>query len=220
MQTYTPAEAQGNFSQAVNGGPDPSAVAFFYKRELNGQPNPTLAAQGIINPSSIDPVAQAYFKNGLIPTSASGFLFPTSSAIDNDNEYLGKLDYSISSRDTLTGTFTAHDNKLTQPFYNANVTGYNAANFLQTYSGNIGYTHVFTPSLLNEGRITAVRTVSDDSVPLGSLQSVTPATLGINITSDLVTGPPVLYFYGSGLTTGYSPTGLRPRLRLPSYRVL
>jgi Carboxypeptidase regulatory-like domain/TonB-dependent Receptor Plug Domain len=206
VETYTPAEAQGNFSQAVNGGPDPAVVAFLQANPYY-QPNPNLASQGIIAPYSIDPVAQAYFKNGLIPTSASGFLFPTSSAIDNDNEYLGKLDYSISSRDTLTGTFTAHDNKTTLPFYNANVTGYNAANFLQTYSGNINYTHVFTPSLLNEGRITAVRTVSDDSVPLGSLQSATPATLGINITPDLVTGPPVLYFYGSGLTTGYSPYG-------------
>ena len=65
---------------------------------------------------------------------------------------------SISTRDTVSGTFTAHDNKNTNPFYIANVSGYNAADFLQTYSGNINYTHVFTPSLLNEARITAVRT--------------------------------------------------------------
>jgi Carboxypeptidase regulatory-like domain/TonB-dependent Receptor Plug Domain len=206
VPTYTPAEAQGNFSQAVNGGPDPNVVAFLQANPYY-QSNPTLAAQGIINPSSIDPVAQAYFKNGLIPTSASGYLYPTSSAINNDNEYLGKLDYVISNRDTVSGTFTAHDNKFTLPFYNADVSGYNAANFLQTYSGNINYTHVFTPALLNEARITAVRTVSDDSVPLGSLQSVTPAVLGINITPDLATGPPVLYFDGTGLTTGYSPYG-------------
>jgi hypothetical protein len=206
VSTYTPAEAQGNFSQAVGGGPDPAVVAFLQANPYY-QSNPTLAAQGIINPSSIDPVAQAYFKNGLIPTSASGFVYPTSPAINNDNEYLGKLDYVISNRDTVSGTFTAHDNKNTNPFYSADVTGYNAANFLQTYSGNITYTHVFTPALLNEARITAVRTVADDSVPLGSLQSVTPAVLGINITPDLVTGPPVLYFDGTGLTTGYSPYG-------------
>jgi len=206
VPTYTPAEAQGNFSQAVNGGPDPNVVAFLQANPYY-QSNPTLASQGIINPSSIDPVAQAYFKNGLIPTSATGYLYPTASAINNDNEYLGKLDYVISNRDTVSGTFTAHDNKNTNPFSSADVSGYNAAFFLQTYSGNINYTHVFTPSILNEARITAVRSVSDDSVPLGSLQSVTPATLGINITPDLVTGSPVLYFDGSGLTTGYSPFG-------------
>ena len=206
VPTYTPAEAQGNFSQAVGGGPDPNVVAFLQANPYY-QPNSTLASQGIINPSSIDPVAQAYFKNGLIPTSPTGYLYPTSSAINNDNEYLGKLDYVISTRDTVSGTFTAHDNKNTMPFYSADVSGYNAAFFVQTYSGNINYTHIFTPSLLNEARISAVRTTSDDSVPLGSLQSVTPATLGINITPDIVTGPPVLYFDGTGLTTGFSPYG-------------
>jgi hypothetical protein len=206
VQTYTPAEAKGNFSQAVNGGPDPNVVAFLEANPYY-QPNPKLAAQGIINPSSIDPIAQAYFKNGLIPTSPTGYLYPTASAINNDNEYLGKLDYVISTRDTVSGTFTAHDNKTTNPFYSADVTGYNAAFFTQTYSGSINYTHVFTPSLLNEARITAVRSNSDNSVPLGSLQSVTPATLGIDITPDVATGPPVLYFNASGLTTGYSPYG-------------
>jgi hypothetical protein len=204
--TYTPAEAQGNFSQAVNGGPDPNVVAFLQANPYY-QPNAKLAAQGIINPGSIDPVAQAYFKYGLIPTSPSGFLFPTSSAISNNNEYLGKLDYSISSRDTLSATFTAHDSDSTQPFYSADVSGYNNAFLLQTYSGSINYTHVFTPALLNEARITAVRSDSDNSVPLGSLSKVTPADLGINITPDLVTGPPDLYFNGSGLNTGFSPYG-------------
>jgi len=206
VPTYTPAEAMGNFSQAVNGGPDPNVVAFLQANPYY-QPNSTLASQGIINPSSIDPVAQAFFKNGLIPTSPTGYLYPATSAINNDNEYLGKLDYVISTRDTVSGTFTAHDNKNTQPFYSADVSGYNSAFFVQTYSGNVNYTHVFTPSLLNEARISAVRTTSDNSVPVGPLQSVTPATLGINITPDIVTGPPVLYFDASGLTTGYSPYG-------------
>ena len=109
------------------------------------QPNPALAAKGIINPSSIDPVAQAYFKYGLIPTSPSGYLFPTSSAIDNNDEYLGKLDYAISGRDTLSATFTAHDRETTNPYSSADVNGYTTATFYQTYSGSINYTHVFTP---------------------------------------------------------------------------
>jgi hypothetical protein len=206
VQTYTPAEAQGNFSQAVGGGPDPAVVAFLQKNPYY-QPNPTLAAQGIINPSSIDPVAQAYFKNGLIPTSPSGYVFPASSAIDNENEYLGKLDYTISSRDTISGTFSAHDNDITYPFSYANVNGYTAANFLQTYSGNINYLHVFTPTLLNEARITAVRSSSSQDTPTSALSKVTPADLGINITPDEVTGPPLLFFYGTNLFTGFDYGG-------------
>jgi hypothetical protein len=42
---------QGNFSQAVNGGPDPNVVVFPAQANPYYQPNPTLAAQGIINPT-------------------------------------------------------------------------------------------------------------------------------------------------------------------------
>jgi len=206
VQTYTPAEAAGNFSQAVNGGPDPNVVNFLLANPYY-QPVPALANQGIIDPAKIDPVAQAYFKNGLIPTSASGFLFPTASALANNNEYLGKLDYAISSRDMLSATFTAHDSETTNPFGNADVNGYTAANFGQTYSGSLTYTHTFTPAILNEARVTAVRSTPSQATPVTPLDKVTPADLGINITPDIVTGPPILYFYGTGLSTGFSGNG-------------
>jgi hypothetical protein len=204
VQTYTPAEANGDFSQAVNGAPDPNVVAFL-QQNPEYQANPQLASLGIIDPSKIDPVAQAYFKNGLIPTSPSGFLFPTASAIDNADEYLGKIDFMASSRDTISGTFTAHDEKTTDPFSSANVPGYNAASFVQTYSGNITYTHTFTPSLFNELRVTAVRSTPTNRVPTSTLSS--PAALGIQITPDLTTGPTLLSFYQSGLSIGFSPNG-------------
>jgi hypothetical protein len=206
VQTYTPAEATGNFSQAVNGGPDPNVVNFLLANPYY-QANPALAGQGIIDPTKIDPVAQAYFKNGLIPTSPTGFLFPTAAAIANNNEYLGKLDYAISSRDMLSATFTAHDSKTTNPFGNASVNGYTAANFTQTYSGSVAYTHTFTPAILNEARITAVRSTPSQDTPVTPLDKVTPTDLGINITPDIVTGPPILAFYGTGLSTGFSPNG-------------
>lgn len=207
VQTYTPAEAMGDFSQAVNGGPDPNVVNFLEANPYY-QANPALAAQGIINPASIDPVAQAYFKNGLIPTSPTGYLFPTSPAINNNNEYLGKIDYMLSSRDTISGTFTSFDSNLTNPYLNgANVNGYTSATYFQTYSAIINYTHVFTPSLLNEFRVSAVRSDTDQYVPDTSFSQVNPSNLGINITPDLLTGPPALFFDGSGLTIGFSPYG-------------
>ena len=204
VQTYTPAEANGDFSQAVNGGPDPNVVTFLQNNSYF-QSNAVLAAQGIIDPTKIDPVAQAYFKNGLIPTSASGFLFPTASAIANSNEYLGKFDFLASTHDTISGTFTAHDQKTTNPYGNANVNGYTSSAFGQSYSGNISYIHTFTPSLLNEARMTAVRNAPSQGIP--NANSITPASLGINITPDLPSGPPILYFDATGLTIGYSPSG-------------
>jgi hypothetical protein len=206
VQTYTPLEATGNFSQAVNGGPDPNVVNFLLANPYF-QPVPALANQGIIDPTKIDPVAQAYFKNGLIPTAPTGFLFPTGSALANNNEYLGKLDYTISSHDTVSGTFTAHDSETTNPFALADVNGYTSAGFTQTYSGSITYTHVFTPAILNEARVTAVRSTPSQATPVTALDKVTPADLGINITPDIVTGPPILFLGGTGLSIGFSGNG-------------
>ena len=59
VTTYTPAELTGDFSHAVNNGP-PSGLARFLQTHPYFQSNPALAAQGIINPSSIDAIAQAY----------------------------------------------------------------------------------------------------------------------------------------------------------------
>jgi len=206
VQTYTPAEAIGDFSHAVGGGPDPNVVNFLTNNPYY-QPNPALASQGIISPTAIDPVAEAYFKNGLIPTSPTGFLFPAASAISNADEYLGKIDYSISPHDTLSGTFTSNATKTANPFDFADVPGYTDSTYGQTYSAIITYTHVFTPSLLNEARMTGVRNLPDNHQPSTALAKVSPATLGINITPDLVTGPPDLFFEGTGLTTGFSPNG-------------
>jgi hypothetical protein len=128
-------------------------------------------------------------------------------AIDNRNEYLGKLDYAITNRDTLSATFSAHDYDNTYPYSNADVNGYTTATFIQNYSGNINYTHVFTPAVLNEARITAVRSDTSQVNPITPLSQVTPADLGINITPDKLSGPPLLNFDGSGLFTGFDPSG-------------
>ncbi len=204
VPTYTPAEANGDFSQAVNGGPDPNVANFLLANPVY-QPDPVLAGNAIINPGSIDPVAQAYFKNGLIPTSATGFLFPTASALDNANEYLGKIDYMATSRDTISGTFTSHDEQVTRPFSSANVTGYTDQNLTQTYSGVVTYTHTFTPALFNEFRVTAVRSTPNDRAPTTTLPG--PQALGIAITPDLTTGPTPLYFNATGLNIGFNPGG-------------
>ncbi len=94
VSTFTPAELGGNFSQAVNGGPDPGVVQFLQTHPYY-QPNSQLAAQGIINPGSFDPVAKAIIANETIPTSANGILTPNGTATDNRNEFSGKTDFNI-----------------------------------------------------------------------------------------------------------------------------
>jgi outer membrane receptor protein involved in Fe transport len=198
---FTPAEAQGNFS----GSPGQQAVATFLANNPYYQSNPALAAQGIIDPNSISPVAKAYFANNLIPITASGLLFPQAPAIANYNEYLGKLDYNITSRDIFTFTFTHQLYPQYYPFWNNNVPGFPITRGNDTFSGTVAYTHTFTPTLLNELRVTAQRLDHSQDVPANKQPDA--AQLGINITPDQNTGPPIMFFDATGLTVGYSYQG-------------
>ena len=210
VPAYTPQQAQGNFSQSVNGGPDP-AVAAFLQSHPYFQPNPTLAAQGIIAPTSIDPVALNYFKNNLLPVSAAGVVFAEGGAQDNIGEYLGRFDYNVTEHDTLSGTFDAHNETQLLPFsFNgpsegANVPGYPSNSSINSYFANVSWTHIFTPALFNEFRATAQRFNNLQYAPATKLP--TPGALGIGITPDDPTGPTLLNFINGTEVVGPSPNG-------------
>ena len=199
--TFTPAEATGNFSQSDQAG----VVAAFLQANPYYQPNPTLAAQGIIDPSRIDPVAQKYLQ--FIPTSPTGFVFPQASSTANFDEYLGKIDYALSSRDTITGTFTQNGGSTLSPFQFASFTGFGDSFNLITWFGSTAWTHTFGPTLLNEFRVTAQRLNNQQDNPVGGNTSVTPSSLGVAVNPDQTTGPPEIWLLGSNVTLGYSYQG-------------
>ena len=209
VNTFTPAEANGDFSGA--GAATTASVASFLQANPYYQSDPALAAQGIIDPTKIDPVAKAYFKAGLIPTSPTGFLFPEATASDKYNEYLGKFDYNITSKDSLTGTFTTRDRPQLFPFGSpgvtpaSDVTGSPSTYENAAYTGTVTYNHTFTPALLNTFRFTAQRLNHHQAVPVGT-QPIA-SQLGANLPSDQPTGAPILDFQGSNLNIGYSPQG-------------
>jgi hypothetical protein len=205
---FTSAELQGNFSQAVNGGPDPN-VAGFLQKNTYFQPNPTLAAQAIIDPSKIDSAARAYIATGLIPTSPTGTLFPAATGTNNTNELTGKIDFNIDAKDKLTGTVGGFRNPQLQPFgrgpgYSSTVTGFPATNQINTYFLNIAYTRTFSPTQLNELRVTAARHNSLEDKPVTNMASA--ASFGFGIASDLTNGPPLMTF-DNGLNFGPDQSG-------------
>jgi hypothetical protein len=208
VTTFTPLEAQGNFSQSSNGTPDPAVVSFLRDNPYF-QSNPALAAKGIIDPNRISPVALNYFKNSLIPMSSTGYVFPQAAARADHNEYLGKLDWAATPRDNLSATVAAQDTPSTVPFSGSSgattVNGYPIANDVAAYFGSITYHHTFTPALLNVARLTGQRNNNFQNYPIGSHPG--PAQLGINITPDLVDGPTNINLLGSGMFAGYNPFG-------------
>lgn len=211
VTTYTPAELAGNFSQAVNGGPPPGLVSFLQAHPYY-QSNASLAAQGIINPASIDPVAQAYIKNGLIPTSPTGTLTPNGPAQDNRDEFTIKTDFNITSADHLAITLVRFHNPQAYPFTVAsgftsvpNVPGYPGADTFDNYFGTIAYTKIISPSVVNEFHFTAQRDNNSLNNPAAKLPI--PSQLGINITPDDAIGPTQIILTASNLGLGFNING-------------
>ena len=201
---FTPREITGDFSQSgPNNTPDPNVVAFlqqtpYYQSDLTKQ------SKGIFDPSKIDPVAQAYIKAKIIPVSATGLSYPTAGGVQNNDEVTGKVDFAPTAKDRFTGTFGWARAPVTDPFAGSSyvfpITNNNLRKFL-----NLAYTRTFTQNLLNELRVTAQRQNTQQDTPAASLP--TAPQLGVNITPDQNTGPPLLGFINKQVTLGFSPNG-------------
>ena len=230
--TYTAAELGGDFSHyGVYGsnpnGPDPRVACFLSGLNENAvdnngnslangtscgvpahpyfQSNPALAAQAIIDPTAFSPVAAAYIKAGLVPTSPSGQLTPLGSQTDNRNEYTGRGDFYLSQNDRISVTVGYSKMSLFQPFDpnggDASVPGFPSISPTTNEFLNIGYTKSITPALLNEFHATAERYFNHDT-PGRTLPG--PNALGVNINSDLQTGPPIINLFSTGQNLGFN----------------
>jgi outer membrane receptor protein involved in Fe transport len=205
---FSPLELQGNFSQSANGNPDPNVAAFLLANPYF-QPNPTLANQAIIAPSQINSVAQAYIKDGLIPSAPGGLLSTTLGEQDDRNEVTSRFDFNPSGKDKLDVTFGF--NRAGDPYYGtlnpfpyATVPGFASRNAANYYFTNIGYTRIFSPTLLNEFHFVTHRSNFLHDSPVAQLPI--PTALGIGTTPDQATGPTNLFF-DTGLAIGESEAG-------------
>jgi outer membrane receptor protein involved in Fe transport len=211
VTVYTAAELTGNFSGDpfvecfLTGNPSitlpggarqcASSAHTYY------QSNPALAAQGIIDPTKIDPVAQKYIAAGILPTSSSGQLFPRGSGQDKADQYVGKFDFYATTNDRIALSVGYNKEPITNPFFGANIPGFVAATTNWDYFANINYTKTISLSTLNELLVTAQRFRST-ALPTSHLP--TPTQLGVNINSDDPFGPPTISF-ASGMTVGFDP---------------
>jgi hypothetical protein len=225
--TFTPAELAGDFSHAIGlnqvitendgtmftcgvpgGCPDPGVVSFLQQNPSFATPGGN-ASQAIISPTKINGIASQYIALGLIPTSPSGVVNTSGPHQDNDNELTGKLDLTLTSKDKIAVTLGGFREGLIDPFQGvslqfATVAGFPTTSQNHNYFGNISYTRVVSPTLLNELRFTAQRNYSLSEAVDRKLP--TASDLGIAITPDVPTGPPNILF-DNGLALGFSEQG-------------
>jgi len=192
---FTPAEIQGDFSASSH----KATIASFLQAHPFFQPNPALAAQGIMDASKIDPVAKAYIQAGLIPTGATNQIFQNP-ALNNRDEVTGKFDWNPTEKDNFSVLLGRTQNPTLNP---ANVPGFGTTTVNHRQFANIAYTRIISSTKLNEFRVTAQRNDNLQAVPASTLPL--PNALGVNINSDNPTGPTRLTF--TGLTIGFSVQG-------------
>ena len=209
IPVMTPLEAGGNFSKSNSGAPDPLVVSYL-RANPYFQSNPTLAAQGIIDPSKINNVSANYVSKGLFPVSPAGVVLSTAGAKSNNDEFLGRMDYNISNSDSLNVTLTSRNSTQVIPFSDplggANVPGFPNNQLNAGYFGTVTYNHIFKPTLINEARMTAQRGNLGQWFPGANLPN--GSQLGATgVTPDQATGPVLLNLFGHGTNIGYSPNG-------------
>ncbi|MBZ5682847.1 MAG: TonB-dependent receptor [Acidobacteriia bacterium] len=200
VATFTPAELNGDFSNFQGGGSDPGVVTFLQNNPYY-QADPALAAQGIIDPTKIDPVAQKYIAAGMIPTSPTGQVFPQGAEKDDVNQYVGKFDFYATRNDRISLSLGYNKEPILNPFFGANVPGFSANNTTWDYFSNVAYTKTISPSTINELHITAQRWYQT-AIPASHPPAL--AQLGINVQSDDPFGPASLSF-ASGMNVGFDP---------------
>jgi hypothetical protein len=203
VTTFTPAELSGDFSHSVKNAPDPSVVKFLQANPFY-QANSALAAQGIIDPARIDPVARNYIAKGLIPTAASGLIIPQGNSVRNSDDLIEKVDYAPTANDRISLTLSSGRAPTVTPFGTSNVPGYATDSGVHRYHAVIDYSKIVSPAMINDLRFTAQRNNAIQSVPASTLPTSTQ--LGVNIISDNPTGPTPISF-ASGLTVGFSVQG-------------
>ncbi|MGA7754072.1 MAG: carboxypeptidase regulatory-like domain-containing protein [Candidatus Sulfotelmatobacter sp.] len=205
VPVYTPQELSGDFSNASSGGsPDQGVVAFltanpYFAATTNGG-----ARNAQIDPAKFDPIAQAYIKAGLIPSVPGGLYSTSLDAVDNRDELTTKFDLNPNSKDKLSVTLGLNRVNGISPLDAATVAGFPSRTVANYYFFNLGYTRIFSPSLLNEFHFVAHR--SNYLSGVTTTHQPTGPELGINITPDLATGPTNIFF-DNGLQIGPSENG-------------
>lgn len=227
VPVFTPQELQGDFSNGDS--PDPGVACFLTGFFPDGtgcaedsmgnpiqgpantyfQASQALGLQAKIDPTKFDPVAVAYIKNNLIPSTPSGEFSGSPDELDNRDELTTKFDLNLNSKDKLSATvgFNRGGNLYTgtlNPLPYATVPGFPSATEANYYFINLGYTRIFSPTVLNEFHFVTHRSnyLADSTVN----HLPTGPSLGIGITPDLATGPTNIFF-DNGFQIGPSENG-------------
>ena len=180
---------------------------------------------GLVGPAAHDPFTLQPFPNNQIPkqeldAAAQFFLNPDIIPLPNQPDGLHyiwggaatsntdqgdiRIDYQISQKDSLFGRFSINDNLQYSPGGLPAFGG--TTNTINTQNIGVGYTHIFTPNLLNNLRIGYGHLLYENSPQgLGKNYTAEAGILGFEETSKIFPGYPYL-----SLGSNYAPVNGNP----------
>lgn len=179
---------------------------------LTGQPFPG----GVIPSSRIDPYAAAIIALVPLPnqTGANNF-FRQADLLDNSDRVMGRVDYRMNQNDSVfvRYIYSNRDRQIPGAFGGV-IDGTGTSGFgnqkIKTNAAVLGWTHILSPSMVNEFRFSWSKSDSDAVHQAFGVQPPANATIPGTITNPIVTGgfPGITidgFFGGSGLGRLGSP---------------
>jgi hypothetical protein len=162
-------------------------------------------SNNIINPNCISPATKKFL--AFIPESASGIVTSIGASPSNDGMYFGRVDWAQSPKHTLFGHVYVDHITNTNPFTGNNPTlgGFQSESIVsETDSITLNDTYTFSPTLINQGVVSYLRTTTNEF----SGPTITPSALGINMPQYAPTGAVEVdvgdnFGLGSGYTTRF-----------------
>jgi Carboxypeptidase regulatory-like domain len=199
----TAANDTGDFSSLLvaNSPNNPQGKSISLKDPLTAQPFPG----NLIPISRFDPASLNVMK--LLPqATGNGLTFFTKPIQQNFDEALGRVDYSVSANDRLSGRFF-WDRYIGVPVFSpANILAYTSGSTTPSDNAVVQEVHIFNPNLLNDLRLGYSR----ENISRGPAANVPRVTdFGVNITQGPAPGIEGM------AATGYFSFGDYPQARFP-----
>jgi hypothetical protein len=188
----------GDFSNVLDASnpANPFGAATKIIDPTTGQPFPG----NIIPQNRLDPAALAFLKYLPAATGGYGRVFFAQPQAQNFNEYVSRVDHSLSEKDRLAFRYFL-DRFQNPPYLDPN-NYLNNVNFstIDVHNAMVSETHIFTPSMLNELRLSFGRDAANRGPAPGSISL---ADLGVNLYQPAVKtleGINVSGFFSAGQT--------------------
>ena len=169
-----------------------------------------------ISPSEFNPLAVKLIHdfnptpNGNI-SGYPAYFFTSGNTLASDQGII-HLDYHPTSRDTFWSSVSFQSEPTTTglPFFGASVPGFTEVDTYHTKVFSASWTHIFSPSLVNQLRGGYYR---DNQSSVNPQTPVQPSSVGFNITPQDTAGAglPIISIL-NGPTLGFSPYGPQPRI--------